>query len=258
MSTFDPMVYLPAPRFGLAAGISLTHGLHAAVPPNATETAVRYISEAMTKANLLNTTWAAREKAEGERPPSETRPADARMDIAVRALFDRLSAAAQLPPERYPEAAQAASLVASLFPEGLGWLRLPYDKEWSHANKLLTRIDSEGHAAAIDGIAGPAYLAELRLAFAEYGKVLGKTQARPGAAAQISVADGLKELSSLIGAYTLQILATADESKPETIDAVRHALQPLADYKATQSRAHTPEPETEEEEKTPVNLGTPI
>lgn len=171
------------------------------------------------------------------REASEAKPADLRLDAAVRGLYNRIFAATDLPPE-LPEQAVAEKLLKTLFGDGLGWLTLRYDEEWAHVGKLLKRIDDEGHAANIDTVAGPAYLAEVRRAYERYGEVLGKTQPKPAyEAEQANMLDGLKELSKVIGNYTLQVLAMGDETKPETIEVVRNALRPIDEYRAAMNRA---------------------
>lgn len=252
----NPLDYLPPPRTNVAGGISLAHGLYAATPKNPNEALSRLAADLKARADLLETAWTAREKAERSREASEAKPADLRLDAAVRGLYNRILAATDLSPE-LPEQSVAEKLLKALFGDGLGWLTLRYDEEWAHVAKLLKRIDDEGHAADLDTIAGPVYLAELRRAYERYGEVLGKTQPKPAYEAEpANMLDGLKELSRVIGSYTLQVLAMADETKPETLEVVRNALRPIDEYRAAMNRtprrsSGTKEPEPEPEPVTP-------
>lgn len=236
MNLYELMNCLPAPRITVASGIALAHGLHAAKPENANEAVERYAAEMKAQAELVGRRWGAREKAAGDRAPNEARLADQRVDTCLRAIYYRLSAATLLSPERYPEAVRVQELVDSLFPEGLSFLNVRFDNEWAHVDKLLKRIDDEKLATTIETIAGAAYLAELRLSFEKYGQVLGKTQPRPDTES-ITIAEDLQKLSRCVSAYAVQVVATAEESRPESVEAARRALQPLIDYRAAMSRS---------------------
>ena len=228
---FNPMAYLPAPRFGAADGISLTQEIIAAAPTNPTEALQRWLADMKTRSAFLQGGVVVRQKIE----PSKARPADLVLDASVRALYIRLDGPAQLPTDLCPEADRARELLTALFPNGLSLLKETYDKEWALVEVMLRNIDEKGLAAEIDAIAGPAYLAAVRSAHAAYGEVLGKKN--PLAKETVNLHEGLKSLADAITGYTICVLGTADPARPETLEAVRQALKPILDYKADWSKS---------------------
>lgn len=227
---FNPMDYLPAPRFGTVSGISLAQEIIAAAPANPTEALQRWLADMKARSAFLQGGVVVRQKVE----PSKARPADLLLDSSVRALYIRLDGPAQLPTDLCPEADRARELLTGLFPNGLSLLKETYDKEWALVEVMLRNIDEKGLAGEIDAIAGPAYLAAVRRAHAAYGEVLGKKS--PLAEETVNLHEGLKNLADAITGYTICVLGTADPSRPETVEAARKALKPILDYKAEWSK----------------------
>ncbi|XYH99767.1 hypothetical protein ACMHYB_08380 [Sorangium sp. So ce1128] len=155
-----------------------------------------------------------------------------------------------------------------LFPEGLEFLKLSMDLEWAESNALLGRI-AEDDALGKDlvAIAGPEFLAEVRAAHEAYGEVLGITKAHEAPADVAALREPLRELVSAIGDYLLQVVASVDRERPETVPSARAALAPLDRLRqATARRAAgkngkgaPAEDEDEDEESLPeIELDTPV
>jgi hypothetical protein len=80
-----------------------------------------------------------------------------------------LESYADLPENEAADAADAARILQSLLPDGLQFLKLPYQEQWAERDKRLNRIDDEGHAKAIERMYDARFLRALRTAHDEYG-----------------------------------------------------------------------------------------
>ncbi|RYE82536.1 MAG: hypothetical protein EOO75_20550 [Myxococcales bacterium] len=123
-----------------------------------------------------------------------------------------------------------------LFPDGLRFLTLPWKAQWAEGDKRLRQIDEQGHAAAIDRLAGPAFLAEVRFTHEAYGKALGVSAPLPEAPATGTVGEPLVELRRALKRYAMQVIATADEDSADSVRAVERALAPIAEARAARPR----------------------
>jgi len=149
------------------------------------------------------------------------------------ALHARLEAYASLPAPHWPRAARAAELLASLFPDGLSFLSLPYSDEWAEGEKRLERIALGGLARDLDELAGMEFLAEVKRAQQRYGEVLalrkGSDRKLPG-----DLTDPLRALGRAVSNYALQVIATNDGSAA-SIHSIRQTLKPIDDMRSAVS-----------------------
>src|SRR5262249_18401445 len=120
----------------------------------------------------------ARQSFDGAEAPPNARAFDLDLDNAWGALKARLDALAELSTtDAGPDAIKAASLIAALFPDGLGFLKRPYAAEWAESDARLRRVDAEALAGDVDALAGSAFLRAVRRAHEAYGIALGITRA---------------------------------------------------------------------------------
>ena len=77
-----------------------------------------------------------------------------------------------------PEAKLAATLYELLFPEGLKFLAMAFEKQWAESEQRLKQIGDGPIAKQLATLVGDFLLAELRTAHTEYGRVLGITAAK--------------------------------------------------------------------------------
>jgi hypothetical protein len=164
----------------------------------------------------------------------DRRPADAAIDRAWGAFHGRLVAYSNLPADRYKESAEAANLVRTLFPDGLAFLRLPYNQEWAESAKRLKKIADDNLEDTLNDLAGEDFLTEIRRAHEVYGEVLGITKVAPAAQSPVR-AERLRELRRLMNRYVVRVLAQLDDDA-ESQAMVRQALQPIDDFRAAQAR----------------------
>jgi hypothetical protein len=235
---FDPTVYVRAPIIQVASGISLARGLLVAVPKHAPAAVKAKARQLKASAATVQTAWKAQHQAA---TPAERKRADTVIDNGWGALVDRLHGMARLPADTYPDATRAAEIVHLLFyPGGLGFLTYEFDVEWAESQKRLELIDERGLAADIDRLAGPAFLEHVRAAHQEYGRVLGKLDPLPGVPSVPGLLEPLRQLSTAIRDYTLQ-LAAWGSAEATAMPAVRAALGPIDEFRARHpGTAHTP------------------
>jgi hypothetical protein len=228
---FDPTPYVRPPVVDVPAAVGLSVALIKAMPTPCTDEVRKSARRLRASTLALQQAWA---KGDDKAPSLDKRPADVALDNAWSALFGRLESYARLPAEQAPRAERAAELVATLFSGGLSFLTLPYASEWAESEKRLTKIDQQKLGPALDELAGPDFLTVLRDAHAAYGEALGMTKALAAGSAPVSLAEPLREVTRAIASYTLKLCAMADDDA--SIAAVRQALRPLDEYRASTAR----------------------
>lgn len=235
MENLDFSRYVAAPKTGVAGGVALGVALISALPKGA-PAPVRAAAQALHASTLaLQTAWRKSSDGEPAPAPDAGRDADHALDVAWRATEQRLGATASLPAADFPDAARAAMLYQRLFPDGLGFLTLPWSSEWAESDKRLGLIKEDKLEADLDELAGKDFLAALRAAHAAYGKVLGITQAEDPPADVVQVQQPLHALQSAVRNYALQVVAAAG-ADPGFAEDARAALLPIDRVRAANAR----------------------
>jgi hypothetical protein len=121
----------------------------------------------------------------------------------------------------------------TLFPEGLTFLQLAYNAEWAESQQRIARIDKDNLAGEIEELAGPEFLAEVRKAHDNYGRVLGITKAAKGNEPS-NLIDPLRAVGKAIVQYALKLAGMAGDSE-KSLQMVRAALRPIDDHRAASS-----------------------
>ena len=231
----DLAQYTRAPRTDVPTGITLAQRLEVVALPKPSATIKRSLSLVISCGQRLQTAWSRRDTFT---PKASSRPIDQRADNAFGCLHGRLDTLANLPHDQYPRAKRAAFLRDSLFPDGLVFLTREYAVQWAEADKRVRRIKDEGLQKEIDDLCGPECLAEIKRTHAEYAHMVGVATTSTAPAALPSVSEPLRALHRAITAYSLQLVALYLESETSeaTRDAIRAALRPLDDLRASASR----------------------
>jgi hypothetical protein len=165
--------------------------------------------------------------------PGGRQPIDVLMDNAWTALYERLRAYAMLPESQVPQARRAHDLLRLIFPDGLGFLKLPYEQEWAESGSRLRLCDRLKLDDDLSLLAGREFVTEIRRAHELYGRVLGVD----GPTAE-SVAENnqLRELRASLGRcishYALKVLNLADDDP----SLVRRLLTPLSEHQRSVDR----------------------
>lgn len=233
---FDPSQYAAPPRLSASNALPLVRRLLLVTPKGAPES-VRLPARAMRQqAEELRGARLARRKRSR---PVDKRLVDQFADASLGRLYRRISDYAALPEERHALAGRASELLALLFPDGLDFLSAKMDVQWNVTDEMLRTIDEEDLQGDLDRIAGAEFLAEVRLAHAEYGRALGITAADAAPKSDgASVTDLLQKLAATMGEYTLQLAALASSSATpaELREASRRALAPVDDFRKRAAR----------------------
>jgi hypothetical protein len=233
LQDLEPARYLRTPILDVPGGVALGIALLTAAGkdlPLAAKRAAKVLRQAVV---ALQNDWAAQRNA-GLTTAEDKRPADQRLDRVWAAVGVRLQTLADLPPT-LAEAKQATQLYARLFPDGLTFLRLPYERQWAESEQRLTQLADKEMGAAVEKLVGDFVLAELRDAHANYGRVLGITDAKPNAEVAPNLLDQLRVLQQAMTSYALQLVAAA-HADPELVTPVRRALRPLDALREAQAR----------------------
>lgn len=250
---FNPAEYASAPTLSASNAVPLVRTL-LMVAPRGAPPSVRGPQRQMRE--LAEQLRAARLAKRKRRKAVDLRAVDQFADASVGRLFRRLEDYSKLPPERHPLAARAEELLDAIFPEGLGFLSAKMDAQWNATEELLHLIDTEGLQADVDRIAGAEFLAEVRLAHAEYGKALGITAPKaPQPAAAPNLLALLRELTAVMGEYLFQMaaLASSQATAPELRAAARDALAPVDDFRRRAARkGDAPAPEEDDDAEKPL------
>ncbi|MBN9167805.1 MAG: hypothetical protein BGO98_28835 [Myxococcales bacterium 68-20] len=233
VTDLDPARYLRAPVLDVPGAIAL--GIALLSSTDGSLSGAPHASAKRLRARVLElqARW-AEQRAVASTPKTDPRPADQRLDRAWAAVGRRLETLSELP-ETVPEAKLAATLYERLFPEGLTFLAMAFEKQWAESEQRLKQIGDGPTAKQLTTLVGDFLLAELRTAHTEYGRVLGITAAKAEKATPPSLVEALRGVTQAIAAYSLQLVAAA-HADPEIVPAVRRALRPLDDIRSAQSR----------------------
>ena len=228
-TTFDPLAYIrSAPIVTIESGILLARLLVAALPRRMPA----YVKRAAGK---LERVAAAAQAALGQRqrelvqPLDETaRDVDIAADQAWSALHDILDALARLS-ARFERALKARQLLATLFPQGTGFLRLSYGEQFVTMDTLLQRIDHEGLSKSLDAVVGPELLTEIRAVHRRYAAMVARRLQATGPAD--SLIEHVRTLQRTIIEYATAVVTTVDSEDAKTIAAAQKALLPIDNHR---------------------------
>lgn len=256
--TFDRGLYLEPPVLDtpgmLALGRALMY-LAPTPPPSDLLVPLRRLKQAWDE--LQNSTLKPKESGRHE----NRQPTDVVMDNAWTALYERLRAYVLLPESEVPRVRKAHDLLRLLFPDGIAFLKLPYEQEWSESGNRLRLIDRLRLGEDLDALAGPEFLAQVRRAHDLYGRTLGvsgETAPDSGPQEGAHVRELRMALGRSISHYALKVLSLADDDLPQ----VRRLLAPLAEHQRNVEKrpsfARQTQPIHESKAVTPSDRPSPL
>jgi hypothetical protein len=139
-----------------------------------------------------------------------------------------------------------------LFPDGLAFLQLAFNREHAESERRIRLIEERGLAKDLAKLVGDSFLGVLRAAHEAYGDALGITKATSVPAAPVVVVELLRELVDAISNYALQLLALASDH-PEKRDAIALALVPIDEFRTAAGRRASNGVDDEEEDEPAAN-----
>ncbi len=157
----------------------------------------------------------------------DARPFDVAMDRAWATFVRRIEDVSALPAARYPEAVEAARVLALV--GDLSILKLNYLAEFAQIGARLDGLKREGWLDAARRFAGPQFLDEVLRCHAAYGEALGVGDRLGAEEAAPDRGLARLELVETIAEYAVQVLSLARAGRPSTWKAVQGALAPIAE-----------------------------
>lgn len=188
---------------------------------------------------------------------TDTPTIDLWADRAVSALRKQLESLTLLYPAEFPESARAAELNTLLFPDGLGFLTLPYVEQLTAMDVLMRRIDNEKLAKELDELCGDRFLRNLRSRLAQYRAMVKDTLEKPEG--NYNLQEHRLQLTAAIVGYATKVVALHDEDDDQpSAQRIHNALRPIAALRAqlerraaTSEAAPTPDTDPKDPPATP-------
>ncbi len=224
---FDSKAYTQLPIFDVSGATALATSLNSALPKGISAPVKTAAREMMTAAAALAKAW----RDEQNSATDERRPAHLAIGRAWSAFSARLDTSTSLPVEHYPQASRAREVSAILFPDGLTFLRLPFNQEWAESDKRLKQIEVEGLTKSIKDLIGLDFLEQVQRTHEVSGRVLGIT--KPSPAAQVRLrGEKLRALRKAMNRYVFNVLGQVDEEDSAMMEMIRDALHPIDAFRA--------------------------
>jgi len=245
---FDPDLYTTVPTRSAAATLGLARALISAAPSRPPASQSRRLTRLRNCAELLQRSW-----IDAGRPveTSDLRKLDTTLDRRWNALRGRLDACVQLGDD--DQAPRAESLLATVFPTGLDFLKLPYAEEWAQSERRLVLVTTDELEDELEALCGELYLPLLQQAHAAYGEALGITKRKDSPAEATRVIEPLRQLKDAIASYARGVIGTMNEDDPESVAAAEQQLEPILRAR----RTATPGEATNDEPAEPVEAPLP-
>jgi hypothetical protein len=235
--SIDPAPYVRPPRLGIASGLSLSKMLLLRVP---TKPGPGVIMAAKLLAATIVATEADWRSQGKTKPARKARAADVRLDRAWTVIHRRLADHEGLASED-SDRIRSVELIDRLFPTGLRFTQLRFMQEHAHSERLLAIIEDEALRPDLDHLVGKRFMDELVLAHADYGVVLGITEAPADEPTAVSMMERLRELTQAIGDHALQVLAYS-RMHPDHLAPAQRALAPIDMFREAARRASSRRP----------------
>lgn len=232
MSTsFDISAFDRIPNTTTAGALALVRALVTSASVDDLPAGKKALRRARERAEHLRTLFVA---AAPPKTESTVRAADTSVDRAWRAFEHFLASFEDLDPSFSPHVAKANDLHAKLFPNGLSFLRLPYDQQWAEGEAVLARITQGGLEATLDEIGARPFLAQARARQKAYGAALEITRAKSRSSAEPpALLEPLRDLQSAVATYA-RVVASAAQNEELALERAARSLAPIVALRSRQ------------------------
>lgn len=180
--------------------------------------------------------------------------ADRRLDRVLSLMRQWTEAHLLLDEPENPGQAHAQAIHDVFFADGLGYVNLPYKRQWSSVKARLTVADQQGLSAHFDALHGGFFLDSLRRLHAVYGDALGITDAMVATDVEARLAPLAAEVRTELKRYVEKVVASVEPDEPETVEVMNTLLLPLTTHNPTGT---SPAPADAEPESTPAEAPAP-
>jgi hypothetical protein len=146
---------------------------------------------------------------------------------AVASLHGALTALSATPFEIGPEGAQAAEVVARVFPDGTGYLRGDAIEIWEGTSTVLQMIDTDGLGARIDALVHPTLLRAVRSSQAKLGRAIGVTGDVASAVPSFALREAMSRFTFAVAQYARVLAGRVRHDDKASLTQFLAALSPL-------------------------------
>ena len=229
---FSAESLIQLPKLSIDSGLALWQALRAGVA--AEKKLPKFLQSAWQRVEgageTLTQAAQTRLSGSGTKPlPAGKRKADIVVDNAMGALDGFLAVWARLP-DTVPKAQIAMATRQTLFPDGMGFLTLPFEQEWAQIDRRMALIKSAGLDKQIALLGGTEFVTHLEEAHLAYGKALGLTAVPAAPTETVALRDPLDALGSALRLYVIKVTAYRDEEKPATVALADRLLRPITTW----------------------------
>jgi hypothetical protein len=236
-------VYVEVSRFAAMFVAAVAAQLHNAMPADASAEERGLMNVVLASADAVAVVLIERARLGVGR----VRPAVIAFSNAWSACSEVLGGFARI---EGPSGDDARMLVATLFHDGVGFVKLDARAGWAAGVRQLTRIDGEGLAPKLESIIGAAMLAHIRATTASLGNAIGAGPTHVDAPSSTALAEKVADFASDVAAYARLLAAKVDERDPASVARFLKAMAPLDEYRA--SRRGVTDDESDDETAAPV------
>jgi len=242
---FDPSLYVRAPAFSLAEGVTLARALVAACPKALLPAVKKPLDRLKSRADEADSALLSRQR-QNTLSEEDTRALDAEMDGCFSGLDLRLAGYIALPQATCPKSLRAKDLRQKLFGDkGLSFLRETYVAQLAAMRTISQRIREDKLTPDIDDLCGPEFLQHISKLLPRYEAMVQTVLTR-----ETGVGENLQfhrqALQRNIVSYASAVCGTVDDADPSTTSVALQALIPLDNLKSSLLCRRTPtEPEPE-------------
>jgi len=152
----------------------------------------------------------------------------------------------------------AKSIHDVFFADGLTYINLSYQRQWSAVRARLTVADELGLDAAFAELNGAFFIASIRRLHKLYGDALGITDTRVTLDVEAKLRPFADATRDEMRVYIEKVVASVEPDEPATAEAMTALLQPLADFTAKSGTSPDAQPTTADLEATPVDGEAPL
>ncbi len=243
----DTVPYVTPTRFSGVAGVFLARALLTAAPAERSARVQGALHEVREAGETLRAV--ARERM--RRAPKTLRPLDSALDGGWLGLREAIVARSRL--TGHPLAERAGALAATLFPDGLGFLRASYSEQWAMSQLHLERIEEENLQPEIDAVGAGDFVPFIREAQAAFGEALGVGETGIPVDDTTALSRATSALADAIADYGRILAGEVDRNDPGSVARFREAVAPIDRLRAMM-RARRPsddEPTAQNDTVTP-------
>lgn len=175
--------------------------------------------------------------------PARVRPFFLAFANGWSAFHGALDALASVPPHVSARGTRAAELRATLFPDGVAFVRLDAFGAWSEGYRRLDRIESEGLKTELEQLVGADIVAAATTASQKLAEAIGVTPGTQEPPAAASLRDARVKFSKAVAAYCRILSAKVDEDDAASIARFSNAVAPVDELRIIRERGGEEEDE---------------